>query len=107
MVWHEDGHRMFLQLNRAELSVTTVICPHPKGEGECWNDEHGCAVSWFLMRFGLDCHVGVVTPSGEMLIAWSWSGDRRDLESGQVWIISTDDELYAAWAVTQRPVDGA
>ena len=50
---------MFLQLNRAELSVTTVICPHPKGEGECWTDEHGGAVSWFLMRFGLDCHVGV------------------------------------------------
>lgn len=102
MVWHEDGHRISLQLNRADLTITTVVCPHPEKEGPCWHEEYGCSVSWFLMRFGLDCHVGVVDPSSEMTIAWSWAGDRRDIEASQVWIISTDDELYAAWSVSQR-----
>lgn len=100
MVWHQDGHRASLMLNRASLSITTVICPDPNGE--CQNDRVGCIVEHFLMRYGLDCHVGIVAPSADMEFAWTLVGDRFDLEACQVWVISVDDDLYGSWAVSQR-----
>jgi hypothetical protein len=102
-VWHDDGHVMALQLNQAEVSITTTICPHPKGEGDCWHQEVGCLVAWFLDRFGLDCHVGVASPEPEMGIAWSFSGTHYDLDAAQVWVMSVKDDFYSAWVASQRP----
>lgn len=104
-VWHDDGHSIWLTLNQSELSIVTIHCPHSKGAGECWHDEVGCIVTWFLNRFGLECHVGVAPPEEEMRLAWAWSGSRYDLDSSQVWVMSTRDEFYAAWAVSQKPAD--
>lgn len=99
-VWHNDGHVMYLELNKAEVVVQTVVCP---GEGECQHERLGCVVQWFMNRFGLDCNVGVCPPSGEMPIAWMLVGDRYDMDACQVWVIPTEDEAFAAWLVTQEP----
>ncbi len=98
-VWHNDGHVMVLELNRAEVRVVEVVCPD--GD-ECRHDVHGCVVRYFLLRFGLDCNVGVAAPAGEMPVAWTFVGDVHDLDAAQVWVIPTADEAFAAWLVTQQ-----
>lgn len=98
IVWHADGHVVHLELNKAELNVVTVTCPKT---GECEHEETSCIVAWFLTRFGLDCHVGVCPPEAEMSIAWALSGDRRDLDAAQVWVISTADDMWQAWSTQQ------
>ena len=97
-VWHNDGHVLFLELNRAEVVVQMVSCP---GEGECQHPRHGCLVQFFVTRFGLECNVGVCPPSAEMPIAWMFTGDTYDVDAAQVWIIPTIDEAFSAWLVTQ------
>ena len=101
-VWHDDNHTVFLTLNQSTLTIVDISCPHQDGQGACWHEQIGCVVKWFLHRFGLDCHVGVAPPEAEMRIAWSWSGSRFDLDSSQVWVMSTKDEFYSAWASSQR-----
>ena len=97
-VWHNDGHVMYLELNRAEVLVTMVTCP---GEGACQHERLGCIVQYFITRFGLDCNVGVCPPTAEMPIAWMISGDPYDVDACQVWVIPTTDEAFAAWLITQ------
>lgn len=100
VVWNDDGHEMVLSLNQSELVILTVMCPSP--QGPCHHPEVGCVVTWFLNRFGLDCHVGIAPPSEYMKIAWSWAGSQTDLDSAQVWVMSVDDDFYSAWAASQR-----
>jgi len=98
LVWHDDGHELWLELNRHELVVLSVRCP---GSGEC-SDRHGnCVVRWFVDRFGLECHVGVCVPAERIQVAWALVGDMDDKDESQVWVISVDDDLYAAWRSTQ------
>lgn len=101
--WHDDGHRVVLELHRSEVNVTTVMCP-ARGDmtKDCQHSVHGCVVEWFLHRFGLECHVGVCAPAEELEIAWTLVGDRFDLDAAQVWVISTTDEIFGAWAATMR-----
>lgn len=99
IVWHNDGHIMLLELNRAEVRVLYMTCPE---EGPCQHPTLGCVVRYFVQRFGLECNVGVAVPTGEMPIAWSMQGDLYDLDASQVWIIPTTDEAFAAWLITQR-----
>lgn len=102
IVWHNDNHVMCLSLTKSEVSISLVMCPH---EGDvsapCHNERVGCVVRWFLMAYGLDCHVGVAAPYPEMSIAWTLIGDSYDIESRQVWVISVDDMLFSAWAASQ------
>lgn len=98
-VWHNDGHRISLELNRSNILVTETHCP---GGSECGHATYGCMVSWFLTRYGLECNVGVAPASHEIEIAWMLSGDSYDLESAQIWVIPTSDEAFAAWLVTQQ-----
>ncbi len=97
MVWHNDGHIMHLQLAKENLVITHITCPKT---GTC-DHQVGCLVDWFLKRFGLDCHVGICAPEENLQIAWTLVGDPTDLDQCQIWVISTTDEAFAAWLVTQ------
>jgi hypothetical protein len=106
VVWHDDGHSIVLVLNQSELAILAINCPRGGDRmSACWHDEAGCIVKWFLTRFGLECHVGVAPPEPEMTIAWAWSGSKFDLDASQVWVMSTKDEFYSAWAASQRDED--
>lgn len=96
MVWHNDGHAMHLRLDKDQLSIIQVDCP---GTEECQINS-GCIVTWFLNRYGLECNVGIASPSAIMQIAWSISGDNSDPDLCQVWVIPIDDEAFAAWLMT-------
>jgi hypothetical protein len=101
--WHDDGHRFTLELNRSDVVVTSVFCPHSNDPSKpCRHRSIGCLVEWFLHRFGLECHVGVCPPAEELQVAWALIGDQYDLDAAQVWVISTTDDIFAAWATTMR-----
>lgn len=103
MVWHKDGHAIELQINKSELEVIGVHCPHGgSSDAPCFHEETPCVVKWFLQTFGMECNVGVATPSGNMEIAWHFIGtSRQELGSCQVWVIPVQDEAFSAWMVTQ------
>jgi hypothetical protein len=98
LVWHDDGHTLWLELNRSELMVLSVLCP---GGEECADSRGRCVVEWFINRFGLECHVGVCVPEEQVRIAWAIVGDKDEKDESQVWVISVTDDLYAAWRSTQ------
>lgn len=101
--WHNDGHVVSLLLNKDKLEVVGTMCPNKgKSDSSCVHDDTSCVIEYFLSVYGLDCNVGVVSPSAEMAIAWAFIGDRhKDLGSCQVWIIPTEDEAFSAWIATQ------
>ena len=101
--WHNDGHVVLMQLNKANLEVIGITCPNKdKQDSPCHHDDAPCVVEFFLQMFGLECNVGVVEPSGEMHIAWALVGDKhKDLGVCQVWVIPTQDEAFSAWIATQ------
>lgn len=100
--WHEDGHRLLLQLARDELIVSTVLCPNRgDDEPECSSRQTSCVVEYFVNRFGLECNVGVCAPEETLEVAWTLVGDRDSLDLAQVWIIPTTDDVYSSWRATQ------
>jgi len=104
MTWHNDGHKMSLVLDKAEIVIRSVSCPHGQDEdASCSGIVKGqCVVEYFLNRYGFDCNVGVAPVSPEMEIAWTLVGEPRyDVELCQVWVIPVADEFFAAWLVSQ------
>jgi hypothetical protein len=102
MVWFDDGHSMFLEINRSEVVVTTVMCPSGN-ESPCRvNQRVGCLVQHFVGRFGFDVNVGVCPATEQVPIAWALVGDPSDVDLCQVWVVPTADEVFAAWASTMR-----
>jgi hypothetical protein len=100
-VWHNDGHSIYMVLNRNEIEIQVVSCPGHENR-ECQIGKFDCIVDWFLDRFGLDCNVGVCELSSTMEIAWSVQGDVEDPDLCQVWIIPLADEAFSAWLATQN-----
>jgi hypothetical protein len=103
ITWNKDGHRVSLRIEKNNLVISGVSCPHLDTDNKpCHLTDDGCAVKWFLMMYGLECNVGVVDPAPELEIAWSIVGNPNEgLTSCQVWVIPVDDEFFSAWAVTQ------
>ena len=102
MVWHEDGHSLFLELNKSEVVVTAVLCSHAPEDPCRANRRIGCVVEHFVMRFGLECNVGVCPASDQIPIAWGIAGDIQDIDMCQVWVVPVADDVYSAWAATMR-----
>lgn len=100
MVWHRDGHVMYLQLNKNDVIISTVICPGGD-DRECLLGKFDCIVKYFLEVYGLDCNVGSCECRPDIEVAWCAVGDFDEPEQCQVWVIPTDDEAFAAWLVTQ------
>lgn len=104
MTWHNDGHKMSLVLDKAEIVIRSVTCPHGRSEDAACSGivKDQCVVEYFLNRYGFDCNVGVAPVAPEMEIAWTIVGEPRyDVELCQVWVIPVADEFFAAWLVSQ------
>lgn len=102
MVWHNDGHAIYLRLNKAEVEIVGVDC-FGGNAGACWNERYGCLVKHFISIYGLECNVGVSAVQERMDICWSIVGDPYDVESGQLWFVPLNDEAFSGWLAT-RPV---
>lgn len=101
-LWHDDGHSIFLRINKAELEVLEAKCPH-EGPKECKNMAGDCVVTWFINRFGMECNGGICPPSEILEISWTIIGDVNDFESCQVWFMPKTDEIFAAWLASNKP----
>lgn len=102
--WHDDGHQIWLQIVRSDISVVTVICPHTNDDAApCRSRQAPCVVQFFVDRFGLECNVGICTPSESIDVAWTLVGDPDDLDLAQVWVIPTTDDVFASWRTEQGP----
>jgi hypothetical protein len=104
MVWHNDGHIIHLQINKSNLEILSVHCPHiESSDAPCRHPEAKCVVKWFVETFGMECNVGVCKPTDELGVAWTFVGEsHKELTACQVWIIPTEDEAFSAWMVTQN-----
>jgi hypothetical protein len=98
-VWHDDGHVIRLEINKDQMIVAETICPQ---KGTCKHEDTSCVVEYFLDRYGMELNVGVCRAAADIRIAWSLNEDSKDLDACQVWIIPTDDAMFAAWADYQR-----
>jgi hypothetical protein len=107
ITWNRDGHSFSLRIEKSNLVISGVQCPHLESESKpCHVTEDGCAVKWFLLVYGLECNVGIVDPAPELEIAWSLVGNPNEgLNACQVWVIPVEDEFFSAWAVTQNTAD--
>ena len=101
MKWHDDGHEIWLELNRSELSVLGVRCPNHSSDAPC-RPRGTCVVEYFVGVYGLEVNVGTCEPAGTIQVAWSLVGDAYDLDTCQCWVIPVTDDVFASWATTQR-----
>lgn len=97
-IWHTDGHQVHLRINKAELEVLEVTCPHEEN-GACKNIAGDCVVTWFVNRFGMECNAGVCQPSPVIDISWTIVGDINNFDSCQVWFMPMADEIFNAWLI--------
>lgn len=95
-IWHNDGHEVHLRINRADMEIVLVSCPH-ESEGECKNKLGECSVSAFIMRYGMDCNAGMCEAHTPMKICWTLIGDKDSLDECQVWFMPTADHVFSAW----------
>ncbi|CAB4155367.1 hypothetical protein UFOVP658_4 [uncultured Caudovirales phage] len=97
--WHNDGHKITLQINRAEIEVLHIECPG--GESECITEDYGCIVRWFIERFGMECNAGSCAPEEVLEICWTIVGNKRNIDAAQVWFMPMKDDVFAAWMISQ------
>jgi len=104
VLWNNDGHTIELRLNKAELNIIAVVCPHEEDDSEApCRSPSGCVVKHFVHIYGLECNIGVCPPEPVMEISWCLQGDFGDVETSQLWFVPTDDEVFYAW-MSQKEV---
>lgn len=102
MLWHNDGHKIFLRIIKSELEVYDISCPHiSSANAACYSSRYGCAVKHFIHRFGMDCNVGSCMANEVLDICWSLVGDINDLDESQLWFVPLNDEVFHAWMQTR------
>ena len=97
-IWHCDDHELLLRINRSDLEILSVLCPHETG-GQCKNRNSECVVSAHVLRYGMDCNSGVCLAHSNMKICWTLIGDIDDMDSSQLWFFPIEDEVFQAWMV--------
>jgi hypothetical protein len=79
-LWHCDGHELLLRINRAELEILSIFCPHEEKDGPCKNRKGECIVSTHITRYGMDCNGGVSPAMEKLSICWTLIGDVDDID---------------------------
>jgi len=107
LLWHDDGHQIYLRLEKSLVRVSPMDCPFQEApDAACYHvGISGCSVKYFVQMYGLDVNVGVADPVAEMPISWAIQGDAYSIDHTQVWIIPNSDTQFAAFLETQRAED--
>ena len=101
-LWHCDGHELLLRINRAELEILSIFCPHEEKDGPCKNRKGECIVSTHITRYGMDCNGGVSPAMEKLSICWTLIGDVDDIDSSQLWFMPTSDDVFQAWIIANN-----
>lgn len=102
MMWHNDGHKISLQINKSELEITDIHCPAEDDSAKCYMDGIGCVVTWFLNRYGMECNAGKCPSASELEFCWTIVGDHRNIEAAQVWFMPLTDVMFNAWLTSEK-----
>lgn len=102
MTWHRDGHKIRLQINKAELEIVDIECPDSESNGDCYMEDYGCVVTWFLNRYGMECNAGKCPASSELEVCWTFIGDKKNIEAAQVWFMPLTDDFFMAWLTSTK-----
>lgn len=97
MVWNNDGHTLWLRLERENLQIVEISCP---GTDAC-QSRNGCVVQWFVRLYGFDCNIGACAPEEKLEICWALVGDPNYLEEAQLWFVPVKDEVFHAWMTSR------
>lgn len=97
MKWHNDGHSLWLQIEKSELKILQISCPEVEGSECMWESTNGCVVRWFLSLYGFECNIGACAPEEHLEICWALVGDKNMLDAAQLWFVPTKDEVFYAW----------
>lgn len=101
-IWHNDGHKIVLRINKSELEVVEIFCPNDeKLDGECKADNAECIVRWFVSRYGMECNGGLCPAQENVEISWTLVGDIRNPDASQLWFMPLKDEIFQAWLVSR------
>ena len=117
VVWSNDGHTIMLHIDKDNLEILDVSCPHDLAlrndiEEEAIADEvvgHpglagskvGCIVKHFVNLYGFECNIGSCAPEPVLEISWCLHGSIDDIDQAQLWFVPIKDEVFYAW-MTQR-----
>lgn len=105
-LWHCDGHELLLRINRAELEILTIKCPHEEDtEAQCKNRKGECVVIHHISRYGMDCNGGVAPAMENLSLCWTLIGDVDDIDSSQLWFMPTADDVFQAWIIANSSGD--
>lgn len=105
LVWHNDGHFIELYLNKDDIKVLPLACPHgEKKESECYHDGvEGCIVKYFVKMYGLETNMGTCDISPRIEIAWCSNGSQWDTDLVNFYMMPIDDPAFKEWLSTQIP----
>lgn len=107
VVWSNDGHTITLHLDKENLEILQVTCPHDSEQDESQdhpclsNSRVGCVVKYFVNLYGFECNIGSCAPEPVLEISWSLLGSIDDIDQAQLWFVPVKDEVFYAW-MTQR-----
>ena len=99
-IWHTDKHKIVLRINKSELEVSEILCPH-QDSGECKTEDNECIVRWFITRYGMECNGGMCFAEKEIEICWTLVGDIKNPDASQLWFMPLSDEIFQAWLVSR------
>ena len=99
MIWHNDGHSLWLRIDKTELQILEVSCPDTE-DSKC-KSKNGCVVKWFVKLYGFDCNIGSCAPEEHLEICWTLVGDPDTLELAQLWFVPVKDEVFYAWMTSR------
>ena len=83
MVWHNDGHKIYLRIERSEVVIVRTESPN-KEESACRLPSGECAVQYFVDLYGLDCNAGSCDAAQSLQICWTLGGNTYDLDACQL-----------------------
>lgn len=104
LIWHDDGHELHLRIERDQIAINPLACPHGESEdATCYHRGlSGCVVRYFIQMYGLECNEGICPPDETMPIAWAFHGDLYDIDACRVWIMPKADTDFAGWLEVEQ-----
>jgi hypothetical protein len=98
MVWNNDGHVINLRINKSELEIVGIECPHEgQSDKACQDSVYECLVKHFVGLYGMECNAGNCNATSSMQISWTLIGDTRVVDECQLWFMPNDDEVFSSW----------
>lgn len=99
LIWHKDGHFLTLRINKAEVEVNILACPHGESkDAECYHAAiDGCIVKHFVKVYGLEVNLGQIDASSQLEVAWSCEGSDWDIDLVHFYMIPAEDPQFKDW----------